>query len=118
MVALKEMLPWNERPHHQAVHAVRDLSFDVLNPASVSGLVGGNGAGKSTLLKILTGTTFPDTGSYRINGKVASLLELGAGFTMDFTGRENIYMNGAIMGISRQEMAKRFDENHGVQRTR
>jgi ABC-type polysaccharide/polyol phosphate transport system ATPase subunit len=106
---IKELMPWNDRPHHQAVHAVRDLSFEVEQGQTV-GLVGGNGAGKSTLLKILTGTTFPDSGSYQIRGKVASLLELGAGFSMDFTGRENIYMNGAMMGISRQEMRKRFDE--------
>jgi ABC-type polysaccharide/polyol phosphate transport system ATPase subunit len=106
---IKELMPWNDRPHHQAVHAVQDLSFEVEQGQTV-GLVGGNGAGKSTLLKILTGTTFPDSGSYQICGKVASLLELGAGFSMDFTGRENIYMNGAMMGISRQEMRKRFDE--------
>lgn len=106
---IKEMLPWNEHPHHQAVHAVRDVSFEV-EPGHCVGLVGGNGAGKSTILKILTGTTFPDSGSYQINGKVASLLELGAGFTMDFTGRENIYMNGAMMGISRHEMKQRFGE--------
>ncbi len=106
---IKELMPWNDRPHHQVVHAVRDLSFEVEQGQTV-GLVGGNGAGKSTLLKILTGTTFPDSGSYQIRGKVASLLELGAGFSMDFTGRENIYMNGAMMGISRQEMRKRFDE--------
>ena len=106
---IKELLPWNDVPHHQAVHALKGVSFEV-QPGQCVGLVGGNGAGKSTLLKILTGTTFPDTGRYTVRGKVASLLELGAGFTMDFTGRENVYMNGAMMGISRAEMRDRFDE--------
>lgn len=106
---IKELMPWNKHPHHQAVHALSGVEFDV-QPGQCVGLIGGNGAGKSTLLKILTGTTFPDTGGYEIHGSVASLLELGAGFTMDFTGRENIYMNGAMMGISHREMRSRFDE--------
>jgi len=106
---VKELMPWNERPHHQAVHALRGVNFDVM-PGQCVGLVGGNGAGKSTLLKILTGTTFPDTGSYKIHGNVASLLELGAGFTMDFSGRENIYMNGAMMGITHRDMKSRFND--------
>ncbi|MCB9868569.1 MAG: ATP-binding cassette domain-containing protein [Planctomycetes bacterium] len=106
---IKELWPWNKRPHHKAVHALRSISFDVM-PGQCVGLVGGNGAGKSTLLKILTGTTFPDTGSYGIRGSVASLLELGAGFMMDFTGAENIYMNSAILGIPRREMKRRFHE--------
>ena len=106
---IKELMPWNTHPHHQTVHALSGVTFDV-TPGQCVGLVGGNGAGKSTLLKILTGTTFPDTGSYQIHGNVASLLELGAGFTMDFTGRENIYMNGAMMGISHREMKSRFEE--------
>ncbi|MEE2887093.1 MAG: ABC transporter ATP-binding protein [Planctomycetota bacterium] len=106
---IKELMPWNKHPHHQAVHALTGVNFEVESGQCV-GLIGGNGAGKSTLLKILTGTTFPDTGGYSIRGNVASLLELGAGFTMDFTGRENIYMNGAMMGISHREMRSRFDE--------
>lgn len=104
---LKELLPWNKHPHHQRVEALKPLSFEVM-PGQCVGLVGGNGAGKSTLLKILTGTTFPDTGSYKIRGRVASLLELGAGFTMDFSGKENIYMNGAMMGLTRKEMKSRY----------
>ncbi len=106
---IKELWPWNKRPHHKKVHALQSISFDVM-PGQCVGLVGGNGAGKSTLLKILTGTTFPNTGSYEIRGSVASLLELGAGFMMDFSGAENIYMNGAILGIPRKEMKRRFDE--------
>lgn len=89
--------------------ALRNLDLEV-KKGEVVGIIGRNGAGKSTLLKILTGTTFPDTGRYTIRGKVASLLELGAGFTMDFTGRENVYMNGAMMGFSRTEMRDRFGE--------
>ena len=105
---IREMFPWNKHPHHRAVRALHGISFDVA-PGQCVGLVGGNGAGKSTLLKILTGTTFPDTGRYLIRGKVASLLELGAGFTLDFTGRENIYMNGAMLGFTHREMKKKFD---------
>ncbi|MCA8955365.1 MAG: ABC transporter ATP-binding protein [Planctomycetes bacterium] len=94
---------------YPGVVALSNVSFSI-SAGEVVGLIGENGAGKSTLLKILTGTTFPDTGSYSIHGKVASLLELGAGFTMDFSGRENIYMNGAMMGFSHREMKDRFDQ--------
>jgi len=106
---LLERMPWNDRPRHRAVHALTDVSFTV-EAGTCMGLVGGNGAGKSTLLKILTGTTFPSVGGYRIRGRVASLLELGAGFHLDFTGRENIYMNAAIMGFSRKETRAKFKE--------
>ncbi|MEZ5963037.1 MAG: ABC transporter ATP-binding protein [Planctomycetota bacterium] len=106
---LLERLPWNDRPRHRSVHALRDVSFTV-DGGTCMGLVGGNGAGKSTLLKILTGTTFPSVGGYRIRGRIASLLELGAGFHLDFTGRENIYMNAAIMGFSRRETQAKFQE--------
>ncbi|MCC6673214.1 MAG: ABC transporter ATP-binding protein [Planctomycetes bacterium] len=106
---LRERLPWNRVPRHRPVHALRDVNFDVA-PGECVGLVGGNGAGKSTLLKILTGTTFPSAGSYSIRGRVASLLELGAGFHADFTGRENIYMNAAMMGLSRRETHQKYQE--------
>ncbi len=97
------------RPRHRLVRALQDVNFAIRKGASV-GIVGPNGAGKSTLLKILTGTTFPSHGRCRINGRVASLLELGAGFHQDFTGRENIYLNAALMGFSRAEMKDRFAE--------
>lgn len=106
---LIERLPWNTRPRHRAVHALQDVSFELF-PGKCMGLVGGNGAGKSTLLKILTGTTFPTSGGYTIKGRISSLLELGAGFHMDFTGRENIYMNAAMMGFTRKEMRAKFEE--------
>lgn len=106
---LLERMPWNKRPRHRQVHALQDLTFDVPTGSCV-GLVGGNGAGKSTLLKILTGTTFPSAGSYTIRGRISSLLELGAGFHADFTGRENIYMNAAMMGYSRKETHARFQQ--------
>ena len=106
---LKEKLPWDHEQRYREVHALRDLSFEV--PAgSCVGVVGANGAGKSTLLKILTGTTYPTSGSYTIRGRVASLLELGAGFNQEFSGRENIFMNAALMGLGRKEAQKKFHE--------
>ena len=106
---LLERLPWNKRPRHRAVHALQDIDFAVA-PGACIGLIGGNGAGKSTLLKILTGTTYPTSGSYAIRGRVASLLELGAGFHADFTGRENIYMNAAMLGLSRRETKAKYEQ--------
>ncbi len=106
---LIERLPWVKRPRHRKVAALRDLDFTV-EPGQCVGIIGKNGAGKSTLLKILTGTTFPSAGSYSVRGRVASLLELGAGFHPDFTGRENIYMNAAMMGFSRKEAQRKVGE--------
>ena len=96
------------RGHHE-FWALRDANFG-LRPGAAMGLCGANGAGKSTLLKILAGTTTPSQGRFRIGGRVASLLELGAGFHMDFTGRANIFLNGIMMGFSRREMAAKVDE--------
>ena len=106
---LIEALPWSQQPRHRPVHALRDITFDV--PAGTCvGLIGGNGSGKSTMLKILTGTSDPTSGSFAVRGRVASLLELGAGFHQDFTGRENIFMNAALMGFSRAETKKKFND--------
>lgn len=89
--------------------ALRDLCMDV-EPGEVLGLVGRNGAGKSTLLKVLSRITEPTTGEIRLRGRVASLLEVGTGFHPELTGRENIYLNGAILGMSTQEIRSKFDE--------
>lgn len=91
------------------VWALQDINFTV-NQGDVLGIVGKNGAGKSTLLKILSRTTAPSVGEYRIKGRVASLLEVGTGFHPDLTGKENVYLNGAILGMTKSEIRKHFDE--------
>ena len=91
------------------VWSLKDINFDV-QQGEVLGIIGKNGAGKSTLLKLLTKVTAPTTGSVKIRGRVASLLEVGTGFHPELTGRENIFLNGAILGMTKQEVKNKFDE--------
>ena len=97
------------RSKREAFWALRDISFDV-GPGHCLGIIGGNGAGKSTTLKILTGILPPTRGQGILTGRVGALIEVSAGFHMDLTGRENVFLQGAIMGMKRDEIRRRFDE--------
>ena len=100
---LKESLHPRHKEYHKKFYALNNISFNVGKGETV-GIIGTNGSGKSTILKIITGVLSPTDGSVEVEGTISALLELGAGFNSDYTGIENIYMNGTMMGFSRKEM--------------
>ena len=107
--SLKERLVSRGRRSREDFWALKDISFDIQSSSTV-GLIGANGSGKSTLLKVIGGIIEPTAGEVLRKGRLAALLELGAGFHPDLTGRENVYLNAAILGMSRQETELRFDQ--------
>ncbi|MGQ7908900.1 ABC transporter ATP-binding protein [Burkholderia sp. BC1] len=106
---LLQFLSLGKRQYFKEFWALRDVSFSVQKGETI-GILGRNGSGKSTLLQIIAGTLAPTSGEVSTNGIMTALLELGSGFNPDFTGRENIYLNGSVLGFSKQEMDARFDE--------
>lgn len=106
---LCEILSLKGRKYHHEFYALHNVSFAV-EKGQTFGIIGQNGSGKSTLLKIISGVVQPTFGNVNVNGRVASLLELGAGFHPEFAGRENVYMNGAFLGLSRAEIDRRFPD--------
>lgn len=107
--SLKTALMRGRRSTHEDFWALRGVSFEVPQ-GSTFGLIGRNGAGKSTLLKVLAKILYPDTGSIKVNGRMASMLELGSGFHPELSGRENVFLNASILGMSRKDTTKKFDE--------
>lgn len=106
---LKQMLWPGTRKFHDEFWALKGINFEVKKGETV-GIVGRNGSGKSTLLQVICGTVTPTTGIVERNGRISALLELGSGFNPEFTGRENVFLNGTINGLSRMEMEARFDK--------
>ncbi|WP_212785282.1 polysaccharide ABC transporter ATP-binding protein [Ferrigenium kumadai] len=106
---IKQALTLGRMHFHREFTALQDVSFDIQKGETV-GIIGRNGSGKSTLLQLICGILKPSCGSVEVNGRISALLELGAGFNPEFTGRENVYFQGALMGISKDEMDERFDE--------
>src|SRR5688572_19564697 len=113
--SVRKMLPWAEKPVNplalkdREFWAVKDVSFKV-NRGEALGIIGPNGSGKSTILKMLSGIIRPDQGTYSVKGRLSALIEVGAGFHPDLTGRENVFLNCSILGMSRKETAKRFNQ--------
>ena len=109
MDRVKEALSARGRKRYKEHYALRDINFTVRQGETV-GIIGTNGSGKSTILKIITGVLSPTEGSVRVDGRISALLELGAGFNPDYSGIENIYLNGTMLGFSRDEMTAKLDE--------
>ena len=107
--SLKGMFLWWKRAKREHLHALQDVTFSV-KPGECVGVVGRNGAGKSTLLSVLAKVYKPTSGVIQINGRLAPLLELGAGFHQDLTGYENVFFNGVILGLTRKQIAARMEE--------
>ena len=105
---LKEALHIGKNIHCREHYALDDVNFEVYKGETV-GIIGTNGSGKSTILKIITGVLSPSAGNLDINGRISALLELGAGFNMEFTGIENIYLNGTMLGFSEKEIDSKLD---------
>jgi lipopolysaccharide transport system ATP-binding protein len=108
LIGLMTMSFLSNKSKEETIWALRDVSFSIKRGETV-GIIGRNGAGKSTLLKILSKITYPTSGHTKVNGRVAALLEVGTGFHQELTGRENIYMNGSILGMSKKEVDRKFD---------
>lgn len=106
---LQRLIGRQPKAYFREFWALNDVSFEVKKGETV-GIIGRNGSGKSTLLQLICGTLTPSSGQVEINGRVAALLELGSGFNPEFTGRENVYMNASVLGLSQEETEKRFDD--------
>lgn len=106
---LMQMFNWGRRQYYREFWALKDVSFEIKKGETV-GIIGRNGCGKSTLLQMISGTLNPTSGNIQTHGRIAALLELGSGFNPEFTGRENVYMNAAVLGLSHSEIDARYEE--------